>query len=175
MRPSGARPTIAVAMLSLLAMAGCDRLPAAGPKPAGGYPDCRPDHLALKRVTPTAADGSATYNFENRDETCVLKGHVVITLTGADGKALTGLSQTNVEPPPELQRRPLKVVLRPGRKANFSVAYPRTGPAGQCRGYVKLTATPPGSDWGLDAAEAGQICGPTITVSTFWYDSSQVL
>lgn len=168
----------AVLAVSLAALGACDRDGGAGGKVVKtGYPDCRSDDLALKLVSEDAKTSSATYRFENRSRhICTLKGFARVTLVGADGRPLEA-KVTTVDPTANLdtgvKRRPAKVVLRPQRRADFSVGFPAA--KGECRTFVKITATPPASDWGLDVAQTGKLCGDEITVTTFWYDSSETL
>jgi hypothetical protein len=154
-----------------LGLAACQQQEPASGKAAAQAPLCRSDDLALKRVSEDAPTSTVTYRFENRGQTlCALKGHPGIALTGPDGAALE-LKTINFEPPPGAQGRPLKVVLRPGNSASFNVVFPKNAGKGVCKPYVKLTATPPGSDWGLDVAQDAQLCDGDMLISTFWFDA----
>jgi hypothetical protein len=154
-----------------LGLAACQQQETPGGKTADTAPPCRSDNLALKRVSEDAPTSTVTYRFENRGQAlCTLKGHPGIALTGPDSAALE-LKVINFEPPPGAQGRPLKVVLRPGNSAEFNVVFPKNAGKAVCKPYVKLTATPPGSDWGLDVAQDAQLCDGDMLISTFWFDA----
>ena len=166
-------PTAALALVCL-AVAACSEGVDVNDPGRGGkqYRPCRSADLALKRVTDEARANTATYRFENRgDFICMLKGHAGVALIGLDGRPLAVQVQL-YGPAPEIARRgEPKVILRPGGAAKFRVVLPAPAPKAACRRYVKITASAPGSDWGLDAADAGDLCGDTIMVSTFWPDT----
>lgn len=166
--------TIIVALACAAALTACEQ-GGGGKAVKAGYPDCRSDDLALKLVSDDPAT-NAIYSFENRSKhICVLKGFPTLAFVGADGRPIEVTVQ-NMSAAPELSRREPKVVLRPGRKARFAITYggKPTGGARTCGAFVKVTATPPGSDWGLDVVQSGRVCDG-VGVGTFWYDSSETL
>jgi hypothetical protein len=169
------RTVLAVGLLSVLTLVGCNRNQGAGEGQGGGkVAACRSQDLALKRVSEDASVGLVSYRFENRGaDPCSLKGYPSIALTGPDGATLDATVQ-QFEPPPVVSRRGIRVVLRPGASADFSVVFPKDAGKGPCKPFVKLTATPPGSDWGLDSAEDRKLCPGPMNVSIFTIDPSDV-
>jgi hypothetical protein len=155
-----------------LGLAGCN--PSGGEGGKGAVTACASKDLALKRVSEDASVSLVTYRFENRSSrVCSLKGYPDIVLTGPDGSALDAKVE-RFAPPPAVSRRSLSVVLRPGMSADFNVVFPKDAGKGTCRPFVKLTATPPGSDWGLDVAEDKRLCDGPMLVSVFTTDPSDV-
>jgi hypothetical protein len=165
------RTVLAASVLSAMALAGChqNQDKAGGPNVAE-TPACRSQDLALKRAAEDASVGLVTYRFINRsDRACSLNGYPTITLTGADGAVLDAKVQ-QFEPPPVVSRRGVRLGLRPGTSADFSVVFPKDTGKAPCKPFVKLTATPPGSDWGLDSAEDRKLCNGPLVVSIFTVD-----
>jgi hypothetical protein len=130
------RTVLAVGLLSVLTLVGCNRNQGAGEGQGGGkVAACRSQDLALKRVSEDASVGLVSYRFENRGaDPCSLKGYPSIALTGPDGATLDATVQ-QFEPPPVVSRRGIRVVLRPGasavqavRKADRDAAGLRLGP-----------------------------------------------
>jgi Protein of unknown function (DUF4232) len=158
-----------------LALGGChqgegDR----GATHEGHAPPCRSQDLALKRSSEDAAVGLVTYRFLNHSaRACGLKGYPDIALSSADGAKLDATIQ-QFAPPPTLSRRGIGLVLRPGASADFNVVFPKDTGKSACKPFVKLTATPPGSDWGLDSAEDRKLCDGPLVVSIFTVDPSDL-
>jgi hypothetical protein len=168
----------AAALCLAFALAGCGQDEDGGARKArAGTPACKPEDLALRMMS--QEPGITTYRFQNLARpNCVLQGFPTVVLSGPDGRPLEGVTVRTVDPLAELnaqgiRRRASKVVLRQGRRAAFSIRWPEARGAA-CRSFVKVTATPPGADWGLDVAQDGKLCGDEIVVSTFWYDASDV-
>jgi hypothetical protein len=160
--------------VTTLALAACQPPEDKTGKAGAQAPACRAQDLALKRGGEDALTSTVSYRFENHGAgVCSLKGYATITLTGADGAALDADVQ-HFAPPPGPSRREPKVVLRPGASADFNVVFPKDAGKGACKPYVKLTATPPGSDWGLDVAQVAKLCPGTMLVSTFMVDASEL-
>jgi hypothetical protein len=169
------RTVLAASVLGAMALAGCHQNQGGGKTPsAAETPACRSQDLALKRAAEDASVGLVTYRFVNRsNQLCSLKGYPSITLTGQDGAALDAKVQ-QFEPPPVVSRRGIGLVLRPGASADFSVVFPKDAGKGPCKPFVKLTATPPGSDWGLDSAEDRKLCDGPLVVSIFTVDPADL-
>ncbi|HWE45359.1 MAG TPA: DUF4232 domain-containing protein [Caulobacteraceae bacterium] len=164
------RTVLALGVAGGLALAGCHQQDGGGNVRADKAPPCRSQDLALKRAAEDASVGLVTYRFVNHSERlCSLKGYPEITLSGADGAKLDAKIQ-QFEPPPTMSRRGIGLVLRPGASADFSVVFPKDAGKGVCKPFVKLTATPPGSDWGLDSAEDRKLCEGPLVVSIFTVD-----
>ncbi|MBS0298130.1 MAG: DUF4232 domain-containing protein [Proteobacteria bacterium] len=174
MQRAGLAFPTAVLVLTCLVVAACSEGVDVNEPGRGGrqYRPCRSADLALKRVANESRAETVTYRFENRgDFICMLAGHAGVALIGLDGRPLAVQVRT-YGPSPEIARRgEPKVILRPGGAAKFRVIYPTPAPKAACRRFVKVTASAPGSDWGLDAADAADLCGDTIMVSTFWPDT----
>jgi hypothetical protein len=166
---------LAASVLGAMALAGCHQSKGggggAGPGPtAAETPACRSQDLALKRASEDASVGAVTYRFENRaGHLCTLKGYPAIALTGPDGAVLDTKVQ-QFAPPLVVSKRGIGLVLRPGASADFSVVFPKDTGKAPCKPFVKLTATPPGSDWGLDTAEDRKLCAGPMVVSVFTVD-----
>ncbi|HEY3814927.1 MAG TPA: DUF4232 domain-containing protein [Caulobacteraceae bacterium] len=156
-----------------LALAGCNQNQ--GPTPsAADTPPCRSQDLALKHAAEDASVGLITYKFVNRSSRlCSLKGYPAIALTGADGAPLDATVQ-QFAPPPGNSRHGIGLVLRPGKSADFSVIFPKDTGKAPCKPFVKLTATPPGSDWGLDSAEDRKLCDGPLVLSIFTIDPADL-
>ena len=162
---------LAASVLSALALAGCHQNQGGTETPrADQTTPCRSQDLGLKRVSEDSTVGVVTYRFVNRSSAlCSLKGYPAIALTGPDGAQLD-VTVRQFAPPPVISRRGIGLVLRPGGSADFSVVFPKDSGKGPCKPFVKLTATPPGSDWGLDAAEDRKLCDGPLVVSIFTLD-----
>ncbi len=166
---------LAASVLGAMALAGChpNKGEGAGAN-AAETPPCRSQDLALKRAAEDASVGLVTYRFVNRSERlCSLKGYPAIALTGPDGGTLDVTIQ-QFEPPPTISRRGIGLVLRPGKSADFRVIFPKDTGKTPCKPFVKLTATPPGSDWGLDSAEDRKLCDGPLVVSIFTVDPADL-
>ena len=165
------RTVLGLSVFGALALAGCHQGEEAGGKVSPDRsPACRSQDLALKRAAEDASVGLVTYRFVNHsNRACSLKGYPDIALSRADGSKLDATIQ-QFAPPPATSRRGIGLVLRPGASADFNVVFPKDSGRGACKPFVKLTATPPGSDWGLDSAEDRKLCNGPLVVSIFTVD-----
>ncbi len=167
-----------ITMLTLaagaFALSACNPGGEGGGKTGRNVPACKSQDLTLKRGAEDALTSTVAYRFINHGAVaCSLHGYPTITLTGQDGAALDADIQ-RFAPPPGVSTREAKVVLRPGASADFNVVFPKDAGKGACKPYVKLTAAPPGSDWGLDVAEDAKLCPGTMLVSIFTVDPSEL-
>ena len=169
------RIVLAVGLFGALALAGCNRNQGGGATPSAAETQaCRSQDLALKHAAEDASVGLVTYKLVNHsDNLCSLKGYPLIALTGPDGVQLD-VNVQQFAPPPVTSRRGIGLVLRPGKSADFSVVFPKDAGRGACKPFVKLTATPPGSDWGLDSAEDRKLCDGPLVVSIFTIDPADL-
>jgi predicted small secreted protein len=157
-----------------LTLSACNPTEGGKDKAGAAARACRSQDLTLKRGADDPLVSTVDYRFTNHGAaSCSLKGYPSITLTGPDGAALDANIQ-RFAPPPTPSRRAPNLVLRPGATADFTVAFPKDAGKGACKPYVKLTASPPGSDWGLDVAEDAKLCPGTLLVSTFTIDPADL-
>lgn len=176
-RSEVAAGALAATLAAPLLLAGCER-PAApsAARTAARIGPCRTADLALAPASPKAAASmgpkALTLRMINRGRNaCHLKGYAQVALLGPGGVRLE----------PAIERGPLsqdgrqgKVVLRPGRAANFAILF-GDGRDGPCQGFERVAVSPPDDPRALTLSAPGRYCRQAIVLTPYWYDSSETL